>query len=73
MYEVKIFCQNVKTLRKLYGYPKVKMAKILGIGVKSLSLIESGVIPPKLKCDVLVRIANAFGISPSSMFKEINF
>ena len=71
MHEKQVFCKNVKKLRENYGYSKLKMAKILGIGIKSLSLIERGILPPRLKCEVLIRIANHFGISPSDMFTQI--
>lgn len=71
MHEEKIFCENLKNIRKSYGYSKVKMARLLGIGVKSLSLIESGIIPPRLGCEVLIRITNTFGVSPSGIFTRI--
>jgi len=41
-------CRNISYLRKKHNLSKSKMAKILGISVKSLNLIESGVIPSRL-------------------------
>ncbi len=67
----KNFCENVRKLRKINRLSKSEMAKLLRIGVKSLSKIESGVIPKRLKCEVLVRIKSVFGISYTDIFLEM--
>jgi transcriptional regulator with XRE-family HTH domain len=43
--EIMAFCENVRYLRKKNGLSKKEMAKKLGIGVKSLELIETGSLP----------------------------
>jgi len=64
-------CRNISYLRKKHNLSKSKMAKILGISVKSLNLIESGVIPSRLNCDVLYRLYFHFNISIKKMFEDI--
>lgn len=66
--ELLIFCENVKRLRKIHKLSKKEMAKKLGIEVKSLSLIESGTLPPRLSCKVLFRICYYFKVKPKDMF-----
>ena len=50
------FCSNVKRLRKDNGLSKQEMAKILGIGTKSLSMIEQGTLPKQLSVDITFEI-----------------
>ena len=65
--ELANFCENVKKLRKKYQLTKKQMANILHIGIKSLSAIEKGIIPRRLRVDVLIYIHDYFGISPHLM------
>ncbi|MBQ7037463.1 MAG: hypothetical protein IJN74_08285 [Clostridia bacterium] len=39
------------------------MAKILGIGIKTLNKMEQGVLPARLSVEVLFRIKERFGVS----------
>ena len=66
--EIKAFCQNIKTLRKNYYLSKKSMAKLLDIGIASLNKIESGVLPPRLSCELLVKIHTVFNVPPKVMF-----
>ncbi|MBQ8338309.1 MAG: helix-turn-helix domain-containing protein [Oscillospiraceae bacterium] len=68
--ELGIFCENVKRLRQREGLSKKEMAKKLGIGVKSLTLIESGIVSKRLGANVLLNILNNFNIYPSDMFSR---
>ena len=68
---VKIFCKNIRDLRKRQNLSQKEMANILGIGVKSLSMIENDVLPPCLNCEILFRIQNYFGIKPPNMFDQL--
>ena len=45
------------------------MAKLIGVGISTLNIIENGKIPKRLSCRVLVRIHSVFGIKPQNMFK----
>lgn len=68
--EITLFCENIKALRKINKLSKKDMAKLIGIGTKSLTLIENGRLPPKLGCDVLFKIQKEFGIAPQTMFSK---
>ena len=68
--EIMFFCENIKALRKINNLSKKEMAKLIGIGTKSLTLIENGRLPPRLGCDVLFEIQKKFGIVPKTMFSE---
>ena len=62
--EIKIFCENIKYLRKEQGLSKKEMAKKLGISTASLSILESGKLPPRLTVEPLFHIhKNFFGMS----------
>ena len=45
------------------------MAKVLGIGTKTLTEIENGILPPRLSCDILIKVYEVFHILPNMMFK----
>lgn len=66
-----IFCENIKMLREKENLSKAKMAKILGISVNTLTVIEKGILPQRLSCNVLFRIHQYFGIIPKDMFVRI--
>lgn len=68
--EIQAFCKNVKVLRTSFKLSKKSMSKILGIGISSLNKIESGVLPPRLNCDVLFRIYAIFKVPPSRLFSD---
>ncbi len=65
------FCSNIKHLREREGLSKTKMAKILQISPKTLMAIESGILPPRLDCRVLLRIQRQFGIKPAELFRSV--
>ncbi len=71
MNEEMIFCKNVKILRLKNNLTPMEMAHICGIGVKTLSLIEKGIIPPRLSVSILVSISNYFRIRPYDMFDKV--
>ncbi len=66
----KIFCENVKKLRKRHYHSIKTMAEKLGISAYALTQIENEKIPKRLTIDVLFTIENCFGISCADMFKE---
>ena len=68
--EIMLFCENIKSIRKTNKLSKKEMAKLIGIGTKSLTLIENGRLPPKLGCDVLFEIQKEFGIAPKTIFSK---
>ena len=66
--EVVIFGKNIAYLRKTLGLSKTKMARLLGIGVKSLEKLENGIMPPRLNVKILFNIYYLFHIRPKDMF-----
>ncbi len=67
-YDAMIFCYNVKNLREEHKLSKKQMAKILGIGTKTLTSIENGVIPPRASAELILNICDRFSISPQELF-----
>ena len=61
--EYAIFCENVRRLRKKHKLSKREMAGRLHIGVKMLTMIENGVLSPRLRADVMIDIYLNFGMS----------
>lgn len=57
------FMRNVAALRKNNGLSKRRMAALLGVSVRTLNMLESGVFPPRLRVDVVFRIQKHFGIA----------
>ena len=68
--ELTVFTHNIVWLRRYYGLSKTRMAKMMGIGVRSLNQIEQGTIPPRLTVEVLFAIQRQFGISPSLLLQK---
>lgn len=66
----KIFCLNVKKLRMAYGLSKKEMAKILHIGVASLTKMENGILPPRASYLIVIYICESFHVAPSQIFSE---
>lgn len=71
--ETKIFCENIKKLRKKNGLSQKEMAQKLDISVKSLSTLEKGAIPSRLSVSIVFKIYKIFGIKPAQMFAEYLF
>ena len=67
--EIKVFCKNIKELRWRNDLSKKQMAKVLGIGTKTLTKIENGILPPRLSCDILIKVYEVFHVLPNMMFK----
>ena len=66
--EIVVLCRNISWLRKKHGLSKRKMAEILGVGVKALSLIEQGILPSRVGCDMLFNASDYFHITVSELF-----
>ena len=46
------------------------MSQALGISIYYVKQIEKGILPPRLKIDVIFRIKESFNISYKSLFIE---
>ena len=69
--EIVVFCQNIKKLRESHHLSKRSMASKLGVGIRTLISIESGVLPPRVGCSVLKNIHEHFGVLPKNMFQPL--
>ncbi|MBQ3508079.1 MAG: helix-turn-helix transcriptional regulator [Clostridia bacterium] len=68
--QIRIFCENLRKLRKATGLSLADMAQRLQIGRSTLSSLERGILPPRLSCTILFRIQHEFHIEPKDMFQE---
>ncbi|MGI6012677.1 MAG: helix-turn-helix domain-containing protein [Oscillospiraceae bacterium] len=69
--ELAIFCENVRLLRKYYGYSKKKMAKICHINPETLTKLEQMLMPPGLRVHIVFYIAQYFGLKPHQLFRPL--
>jgi len=69
--EILNFCRNVKILREDNNLSKKEMAKILGIGIGSLTKVEKGEIPKRMRANVIINIFNYFHVLPNNLFEKI--
>lgn len=67
--KLKYFFDNLKRLRRENKLSKKKMARILHIGTKTLTALENGVLPPRLKANILFTIFKEFNVTPDQMFE----
>ena len=63
------FSQHVQRIRREQKLTQREMANRLGIGVRTLSMIERGILPPRLSCEIVFRIQDQFAIHPQDLFK----
>lgn len=64
-----VLCKNITFLRKKNNLTKTEMARVLHIGIKSLSRIENGEFPPRLSCEILFRLYSQFGVDPTDLLR----
>jgi len=70
--ELKVFCENVKILRKRYGLTQKEMAEICNVGVRSIAMLEKGILPERLSASILFRLSYYFKIAMKDLFKPIS-
>jgi len=69
--EISILCENIKRLRKKEKLSKKEMARVMGIGTRSLTALENGILPMRMKANVLWRLKLRFGITIEDLFTKI--
>ena len=69
--ELKVFCENVKILRKRYGLTQKEMAEICNVGVRSIAMLEKGILPTRLSTSILFRMRDYFKIDMKDLFIPI--
>lgn len=57
-------CANIRYLRSSHGLSRTVMARKLGITIKSLDLLESGIMPRRCTVRLLYNIQKNFAVSP---------
>lgn len=68
--EIENFLCNIIWLKNNYRLSKRKMAKMLGIGIKSLDKLEKGEIPLRIGVEVVFNIHKNFGVVPKDLFGQ---
>lgn len=68
--ELQNLLHNIVWIRHKNGITKKKMAKILGISMKSLNRIENGEMPSRLGASTVINIYRTFGIKPKTLFEQ---
>lgn len=66
-----IFCRNVACIRRRQGLTQKEMALILGIGIRSLRMLEKGCVPENLGVQMLIPLARLAGVRVSTLFHEL--
>ena len=68
--DIQAFSHNIKQLRQSHNLSKKSMAKIMGIGVGSLTKLENGILPPRADANCLLNLHKYFGIPISELFQS---
>lgn len=58
--ETAVLSANVKYLREHYHLTRAEMAGIMGVGLNTLSTLENGEMPKRLKSDSLILLSRHF-------------
>ncbi len=67
---VENFTYNVAKLRKINNFSLKEMSERLDISIYSINQIEKGILPPKLKADIVFTIKKRFNIPPKDLFEK---
>ncbi|WP_366083667.1 helix-turn-helix transcriptional regulator [Thermus sp.] len=60
---------RIRQLRRSKGLTEADLAARVGVSRSFLNAIERGVV--RLRVDLMVRIADALGVSPEDLLKEV--
>ncbi len=64
------FCDNVRFLREREGLTKLEMARKLQVSIRTVTMLERGIVPRRLSSTTVFNIYYEFGISPDDIFKK---
>jgi len=67
--DLKQFGTEIKTVRKSKKITQLQLSFLCDVDIRTIQRIEKGEFNPSLR--VLIRIANAFEISLSSLIKQV--
>ena len=68
--ELNNFMYNVAWLRRTMGISKREMAKRLGVGGKTLDLMEQGRVPPRLSASVIFAVERQFCVDRCALLSR---
>ncbi len=69
--ELKVLCKNICYLRKKNGLTQREMAERLNISLYSLRMIERGIIPKNLSCEILYYLQLHFFLDIADLFMPL--
>jgi DNA-binding helix-turn-helix protein len=69
--ELKVLCKNIYYLRKKNGLTQREMAERLNISLYSLRMIERGIIPKNLSCEILYYLQLHFFLDIADLFMPL--
>ncbi len=69
--ELKVLCKNIYYLRKKNGLTQREMAGRLNISLYSLRMIERGIIPKNLSCEILYYLQLHFFLDIADLFMPL--
>ncbi len=69
--ELKVLCTNICYLRKKNGLTQREMAERLNISLYSLRMIERGIIPKNLSCEILYYLQLHFFLDIADLFMPL--
>lgn len=69
--ELKVLCKNIRYLRKKNGLTQREMAGQLNISLYSLRMIERGIIPKNLSCEILYYLQLHFFLDIADLFMPL--
>lgn len=68
--EMDNLANNLAHLRKESGISKQELADIMGVGLWTVTKLERGELPPRMKVEALFRIQHRFGVSVHRLLGE---
>ena len=68
--EMNRLANNLTYLRKENGIAKQELADIMGVGLWTVTKLERGELPPRMKVEALFRIQHRFGVSVHRLLGE---
>ena len=68
--EIETFCKNIRALRRHHSLTQREMAEILDVSVGAVRSLEGGIIPPRMKIDVLIRASRFFKLEINALLEE---
>ena len=69
--ELKVLCKNIYYLRQKNGLTQREMAGRLNISLYSLRMIERGIIPKNLSCEILYYLQLHFFLDIADLFMPL--